>query len=62
MKQSSFDIRLSNAEAIVLLELARRLRDEASLADQLNPAEQVVVTNLTEVLGTALYAAGTVNG
>ena len=58
MNQSSFDIRLSNAEAIVLLELARRLRDERGLSDQLNPAEQVVVTNLTEVLADALQASG----
>jgi hypothetical protein len=60
VNQSSFDIRLSNAEAIVLLELARRLRDESALSDQLNPAEQVVVTNLTEVLANALHASGTV--
>jgi hypothetical protein len=60
VNQSSFDIRLSNAEAIVLLELARRLRDEPALSDQLNPAEQVVVTNLTEVLAGALHATGAV--
>ena len=60
MNQSSFDIRLSNAEAIVLLELARRLRDESALSDQLNPAEQVVVTNLSEVLADALQASGRV--
>jgi hypothetical protein len=60
VNQSSFDIRLSNAEAIVLLELARRLSDEPGLSDQLNPAEQVVVTNLTEVLADALHATGTV--
>jgi hypothetical protein len=56
VKQSSFDIRLSSAEAIVLLELARRLRDEPALADQLNPAEQVVVTSLSEILADAVHA------
>jgi hypothetical protein len=60
VNQSSFDIRLSNAEAILLLELARRLRDESALSDLLNPAEQVVVTNLSEVLAEALHASGTV--
>jgi hypothetical protein len=45
------DIRLSDAEAAVLFELARRLRDDPALAEQLNPAELVVVTNLVDVLG-----------
>jgi hypothetical protein len=47
------DIRLSNAEAVVLLELARRLRDDPALAEQLSPAELVVVANLVDVLGAA---------
>jgi hypothetical protein len=50
VKHLRHDIRLSNAEATLLLELARRLRDEPELASQLNPAEQIVVTNLIDVL------------
>jgi hypothetical protein len=59
VKSRQHDIRLSNAEAIVLLELARRLRDDPSLADQLTPAELVVVTNLVDVLGPAALATST---
>jgi hypothetical protein len=51
------DVRLSPAEAAVLLQLARRLRDETSLANQLNPAELVVVTNLVDVLDGASVGA-----
>jgi hypothetical protein len=50
VKHHRHDIRLNSAEAIVLLELARRLRDEPALGDQLSPSEQVVVTNLVDVL------------
>jgi hypothetical protein len=57
VKSRHHDIRLSNAEAIILLELARRLRDDPSLADQLTPAELVVVTNLVDVLGAASMTA-----
>jgi hypothetical protein len=53
VKSRHHDIRLSNAEAVVLLELARRLRDDPSLADQLSPAELVVVANLVDVLRSA---------
>ena len=34
--KTHYDIRLSNAEAAVLLQLARRLRDEPAFAAQLN--------------------------
>jgi len=61
VKNRTFDIRLSSGEAVVLLELARRLSDDEILAAQLNPAEHVVVTNLVEVLENALYATGTVS-
>lgn len=61
MKNRSFDIRLTSGEAVVLLELARRLNDDEILAAQLNPAEHVVVTNLAEVLEDALYAKGSVS-
>lgn len=61
MKNRTFDIRLSSGEAVVLLELARRLNGEENLAAQLNPAEHVVVTNLVEVLQDALYASGSVS-
>lgn len=61
MKNRSFDIRLTSGEAVVLLELARRLNDDEILAAQLNPAEHVVVTNLVEVLEDALYAKGSVS-
>jgi len=61
VKNRSFDIRLTSGEAVVLLELARRLNDDEILAAQLNPAEHVVVTNLVEVLQDALYASGSVS-
>jgi hypothetical protein len=51
------DIRLSIAEAAVLFELARRLRDDPAFAEQLTPAELVVVTNLVDVLGRASVTA-----
>jgi hypothetical protein len=51
------DIRLSDSEAAVLLELARRLRNEPALAAQLTPAELVVVTNLVDVLSGASVRA-----
>jgi hypothetical protein len=57
VKHHRVDIRLTGAEAAVLLELARRLRDEPALASQLNPAELVVVTNLIEVLSDAALSS-----
>jgi hypothetical protein len=55
--KTHYDIRLSSAEAAVLLQLARRLRDEPGFAAQMNPAEMVVVTNLVDVLaGTTVSA------
>jgi hypothetical protein len=53
VKHHYADIRISAAEAIVLLELAERLLDE-DLCGELNPAEQVVVTNLVDVLAAAV--------
>jgi Holliday junction resolvase len=53
VKSRHHHIRISDAEAAVLLRLARRLRDDPALATQLNPAELVVVTNLVDVLGHA---------
>jgi hypothetical protein len=53
VKSRRHDIRLSDAEAVVLLELARRLCDDPALAEQLTPAELAVVANLVDVLSSA---------
>ena len=53
MKFRHHEIRLSDAEAAVLLELAQRLRHDPSIAGELSPAELVVVTNLVDVLSAA---------
>ncbi|HEX7096127.1 MAG TPA: hypothetical protein VF183_09600 [Acidimicrobiales bacterium] len=60
MRNRAFDIRLTSGEAVVLLELARRLDEDPTLTAQLTPAEHVVVTNLIDVLSDALYT-GTAN-
>lgn len=59
MKTRAFDIRLSDAEAVVLLGLAHRLQTDEHLAAALNPAEHVVVTNLVELLDDALTPTAT---
>ena len=57
MKNRVFDIRISDAEAVVLLGLVHRLQTDEHLAAALNPAEHVVVTNLIELLDGALTPA-----
>jgi hypothetical protein len=56
VKRLHHDIRLSSAEALVLLELARRLSADPALASQLKPAERAVVANLADVLREAAMA------